>query len=149
MSAKDAIAKATKAIWYERPAEIGAILKRRDINHPMGNLLFAEGTAREFCELMWSYHEALANGSMSVETAHEILPVFYAHLENELSGMYFLREGGSLVHQILEELPDSSKDEMLEVMEELKVFLTRLDVWLDMNLPWEKINQQIRDGLVP
>lgn len=144
MRTVDKIKAARESIWLQVPPEVNKILKRRDLNHPAGNLLFAESCTRDYAELIWVFREQIVNDKFSDQAARKPLQIILENLSLNLGGFYMLKEGASLVDEVISEIENCSKGEMIDLLDELRVYLSRLELWLDMYIPWYETNEIIR-----
>ena len=133
-----------KKIWTSAPGEVGAILTRRDINQPAGNLLYVEALTRDFAEFIWLFAESVRAGEISGDQARKFFSLILTNLEANLRGMYGQTEAASIMSMVRDDLLEFDDAEFLAVVHEVRLYLTRLNMYLDKLLPWNEINEVIR-----
>ncbi len=148
MKTVDKIKTAREKIWLEIPSELKKILRRRDLNHPVGNVLFAESCTRDYAELIWVFREEIVNNKFDDRAARKPLQIILQNLSLNLGGFYMLKEGASLVDDVIKDIQDCNKDEMIDLLDELRLYLSRMELWLDMYIPWYETNEIIRANTV-
>jgi hypothetical protein len=131
-------------IWISAPDEVRAILKRRDINQPAGNLLYVEALTRDFAEFIWLFAESIRTGEVSGNQARKFFSLILENLEANLRGMYGQTESASVISSVQDELLEFDDAEFLEVVHEVRLYLTRLNMYFDKLLPWNEFNEVLR-----
>jgi hypothetical protein len=145
MTATDEIRNARAAIWETMPRDVARIVDRRDILQPAGHILYSEGMTREAAELLFTITSAWKQKRVDDTAARAVLAVIVEHYAVGLGGFYALPEGAALLRLAAGELRDNpSTPDVQEMLDELRLYLTRLNLWIDLLVPWHEINELIR-----
>ena len=144
MKTIEKIIEARKEIWDKQPDELTEILKRRDMNMPAGNIIYGEACTRECCEMIWNFEGGMRSGKISERTAKQFLPVFFKHFSVDMHPFYNLKICASLLDSMAEEVPSLTLDEILQTLDEFRVYLDRLNLWIDLYVPWQAANEELR-----
>lgn len=149
MSTPLEVREARIKIWDQMPKEIVAISQRTDILQPAGNALFAEGMTREFAELIWKFMLDLDKGELEESFVRASLVVILEHYAKRLAGFCALHEAAAIIRKVKDSIAGCSREEFEEMMAELRLYLTRLNSWLDLLLPWHETNEAMRARQTP
>jgi hypothetical protein len=124
------------AIRDAPPPEVQALLARRGVMRPAGQLLAGEAEARKLHEVAWLIRgELLERG-----TVPDLAAPLLRHFAHRLSGWYGLPDAGRLVAATASHLPSMAGRAAVEAVEGLILFVGRLSLWLDAFIPWDAIN---------
>lgn len=145
MSTSSKVREARIKIWSQMPDEVVTIANRTDILQPAGNALYAEGMTREFAELIWKFTLDLSKGELKESLVRESLEVILEYYAKRLAGFCALHEAAAIIREVKGSIADSSREEFEEMMAELRLYLTRLNSWLDLLLPWHELNEAMRE----
>jgi hypothetical protein len=64
-----------------------------------------------------------------------------ARLRDHLQGWYALSTSAAFVDAALGFMREAQPEDALLCLEEVVLYLTRLDLWLDLHLPWYELNE--------
>lgn len=145
MTVAEVIRNARVAIWDTMPSEVSQIVQRRDILQPAGHLLYSEGITRESAELLYTITSAWKQKRLDDSAARAVLAVTLEHYAVGLGGFYALSEGAALLRLVAGQLRENpSAAAVQEMLDELRLYLSRLNLWIDLLMPWHEINELIR-----
>jgi hypothetical protein len=144
MSGPGEIKKARHEIWASMPCEIDSLPLRHDVPQPAGNIIYAESITREYTELIWIFMEALRVGSLQGDTVRKAIGLILEHLVERLSGSHGLQRQASVVLNAREHLRSCPEDELTEILGEVRLYISRLNLWLDLLIPWHDWNEDVR-----
>ena len=139
---------ARREMWREQPAEIAALMARRGIMLPVGPLLVAESEARKLHENLWFLRVRVAE--LDARPAHgtadpaafvaDMVSVLLRGAADRLANFAGLHEAGSVAARAAGHL-ERAPDDALAMLDELILYAGRLAGWLDLCLPWQKVNE--------
>jgi hypothetical protein len=144
------VREAAEAMADAPPAEIMTMMRRRGIMLPAGPLLNAQGEARKLHEGLWSLrtraaeagdrplHSAIAVDDFVADAAAVLLRT----AEDKLANFYGLHEAGAFAGKIAGHFEAISEDART-VLDEVIVWVGRLDGWLDACIPWQAVNTAV------
>ncbi|HLN14534.1 MAG TPA: DUF3830 family protein [bacterium] len=119
------------------PEEVSALLRARDVMRPAGPLLYAEGDTRTLQEALWLLRqEARATGAVP-PFASRLL----RHAAGRLRGWYQLDRAAAVLELAAGALPELPAPHAGEMVDALIVYVGRLNLWLDVSIPWNEFNQ--------
>lgn len=149
MSITDDVRKARVEIWDQIPPEVEDLTHHHGILQPAGIILYAEAMTREFAELLWTFMDGLKQGELQEADVRQALDVTLGHFALRLEGFYALPAAASIVLAAKSAVTSSTTDEFVEMMTELRLYLTRLNLWIDLLMPWNEINEAMRAWYSP
>jgi hypothetical protein len=138
------ITKSRVEIWASMPHDVDSLPLRLDTPLPAGNIIYAESITREYTELIWIFMEALRMGSLPEDTVRMALGLMLEHLTERLSGSHGLQRQASVLQKTTEYLRTCSTSELAGVLGEVRLYLSRLNLWLDLLIPWNDWNEDVR-----
>ncbi len=133
-----------KNVWDEQPYYITEYLKSKEGNHPAAGILYGEARTRLCAECLWYYEVAMTEDKISVESAHEWFPVYLNHFARLIDMTGYLHETASIIREIAETVKIAEKAEIIDLSRELRIYLTRICLWIDLYIPWQAANAEIR-----
>lgn len=133
-----------KHIWDTQPDFITEFLKTKEFNQPAGGILYGESRSRLCAECLWYYEVAMTEDKISVESAHEWFPVYLNHFAKAIDMTGYLHDPACLIYEIAETVKTAEKTEIIDLSRELRIYLTRICLWIDLYIPWQAANAEIR-----
>ena len=131
------IAAAYVAIADGRPDEVTALLGRRDVMRPIGPLLYAEADTRTLHETLWLIRqEARSTGAVPLFASRVL-----RHAAGRLRGWYQLSGAAAVLEPAADALPGLSASHAAETIDALMLYVGRLNLWLDLSIPWNEFNR--------
>ncbi|MBT6119549.1 MAG: hypothetical protein HOH66_16930 [Rhodospirillaceae bacterium] len=152
------VREAAEAMADAPPAEIMTMMRRRGIMLPAGPLLNAQGETRKLHEALWALRErASAAGDKPLHSAIAVddfvadaAAVLLRTAEDKLANFYGLHDAGGFAGRIADHFEETSEDART-MLDEVIVWVGRLDGWLDACIPWQAVNAAVErasDALV-
>lgn len=152
------VREAADAIADAPPAEIMTMMRRRGIMLPAGPLLNAQGETRKLHETLWSLRARAAQAEEKPLHSANVVDDFVADAaavllrtaEDKLANFYGLHDMGGFAGRIAAHFEAVSEDART-VLDEVIVWVGRLDGWLDACIPWQAVNTAVErasDSLV-
>ena len=125
------------------PDEVSRLIYRRGALSPLGPLVYAEAETRIYTEILSQHLIAGWEGDPSQETvAHWHTRWLLQRLAAHLSGWYGLSDASAFLEEALTLLTEASREEARQYLEEVVLYLTRLNLWLDLLIPWDELNRR-------
>jgi hypothetical protein len=127
-------------IWADCPAEINALMAGRGLMHPAGPLLIAESESRGLHEALWGLRQHLLAG----EPADRVTFAAASACDKaagRLGGFCHLGGPASTIRALAAALQQT---ELLAALEEGIMIAGGLSAWLDLQIPWNDINETVR-----
>lgn len=137
---------ARKAVWQTCPTEIQRLLQSRDIMHPAGPLFMAEGELRVLhetlwkCRIDWKTEEAGPSRAIAAFTTRRAAA--------RLRDFCRLHESAEVLECVAAFLADP-RVPAGAVFDEAILICGRLSAWLDLNIPWNDVNEAVRGAREP
>lgn len=131
-------------IWQEMPDEVRRLSEKRGMLRPLGPISYAEADARIYSEIVSNL--VLGERALSLPSGTAKSPVvryLLRRLETRFHGWYELPEAAVFVRNALAAVEQATDEESLAVLEEITLYLTRLDLWLDLIIPWNELNTEM------
>jgi hypothetical protein len=123
------------------PESLKALSRRKGALLPAGAVIYAEGDTRNFHELLFVYHgifrkqELISKGA--VDSFREIL-LYYS---KRFQGWYDLPELSQGIEEVFKKADFTDKPDLLGHVEKLMVITGHLNSWIDLLIPWSRINR--------
>lgn len=144
------VREAAAAMADQPPSEVMTMMRRRGIMLPAGPLLNAQGETRKLHEGLWSLRMRAAQaGEKPLHSAivvddfvADAAAVLLRTAEDKLANFYGLHEAGGFAGKIAAHFEATSEDART-VLDELIVWVGRLDGWLDACIPWQTVNAAV------
>lgn len=132
-------------IWEKLPDEILELIERPGIMRPVGPLLHAEADTHLF-------HEYLATSIRVLPADNEALKQFnmiFAHhlcdFHEKMASWYLLPQTAGVIKSYIEQLSQAGgRQSFTTLLENLMLFVGRLNYWLDALIPWDEFNEHMK-----
>jgi len=144
MSDLEQLQRARRAFWRRPPAEVANLAASRAIMHPAGPTLYAEAETRLMTELLYTFYAAFQAGSLAAPAVQASLEPILAYFSERLAGWYGLKEAASMVEHTRRQISASDSDQLDQALQELILYAGRLNLWIDLLIPWNDINDLMR-----
>lgn len=135
--------RARQAAWQQEPGCLRALAARRGIMLPYGPLAMAEGEFRKLQELLWALlNQQAPEPQANVQTtAHFLIQAFLGRIV----GLCGLEESGHIL-RLSARLLDADPSSARTVVEETILYCGRMAAWLDLAIPWYRLNDAVLQG---
>ena len=135
-------------VWRARPDEIPHLMSHRSATLPLGPLVFAESEVRKLQENLWALRErvsapgqrALPGGAEARAFVADVGAMLLATSAKLIAGYSGLHDASATLERaacLMTEQPDES----LGLLDEALLISGRLAGWLDLCLPWQRLNE--------
>jgi hypothetical protein len=129
-------------IWEKPPEELLELATRAGVMRPAGPLLYAEADTHAF-------HEFTASGIRMLSKTHETISAFkqfFVQYLNDfytkMAGWYLFSETASVIETYIYRISKAYDREVIKgLLENLMLFIGRLNYWLDALIPWNDFNE--------
>jgi hypothetical protein len=137
-------------MWDDMPPEVVRLGTRRGMLRPLGLVSYAEADSRIYTELISNIVTRERVSELPAGTAVSPLTFWLlSRLRDHLDGWYGLPEAARFVSDALILLRESDGTKALACLEELALYMTRLNLWIDLLIPWNELNEtMLAKGLV-
>jgi hypothetical protein len=124
------------------PQDVRDLVSSRGTLRPLGIVSYAEADARIHAELIANIvlRERAAELPAGTATTPVVI-LTLARLRDHLQGWYALSTSAAFVDAALGFMREAQPEDALLCLEEVVLYLTRLDLWLDLHLPWYELNE--------
>lgn len=144
--APPALIAAREAVWRACPVEIERLLDSRAIMHPAGPLFMADGELRVLHETLWQCRAVWRSDETGPGLT--IAAFMLRRVAARLRDFCHLHETAATLELTAASLtvPDAPAD---AVLDETILICGRLSAWLDLNIPWNDVNEAVRAARAP
>jgi hypothetical protein len=131
----------TKLGWDEIPVDLDKVYRKRGIMLPGGPLIYADGETRklaDFVHLLYVSHKA------NEEIEDKFIALNLDHYAFKIGGWCGLTDCAEdiLRYKGLLMTPEIDRE---NVLVDFKYYINRLNLWVDLLIPWEKLTELIRN----
>ena len=128
--------------WHNLPNELDMLLNRNGIMQPGGPIIYAEAETRKLADLIWlSYGHFQNNHYLPMNFLEELLKKSM----NILGGWCGLKDTTKVINQYLDDLMRSkTESDINEILKDFLLYVNRLNMWLDLLIPWDDCNENIK-----
>jgi hypothetical protein len=137
--------KARIDIWKRMPAEVKTLHANREIMQPAGRTIYAEAETRVLTELLHLFLTAIENEKLDENVAGQVLHSLLDHFGERLGGWYGLKDSASVVLNVKRATSGQKPAQFMETVKELSLYMGRLNLWIDLTIPWNDINELMRN----
>jgi hypothetical protein len=135
------LALARTRLWAECPAELAALMAGRGVMRPAGPVFFAESELRHLHEWLWWARTRLAGGPALYPAARLACEKAAARL----GGFCGLDASADLLAEAARQI-GRGRAIAAAALDEAILIAGRLSAWLDLMIPWEAVNQAMRQA---
>lgn len=135
---------AGRAAWLQEPDCLRTLVARRGIMLPYGPLAMAEGEFRKLQELLWGLYSAMQTAREGIDapaTGHFLIHAFLGRIV----GLCGLEESGHILRLAALLLRTRPADAQT-VLEETILYCGRMAAWLDLAIPWHRLNKAVLES---
>lgn len=125
-------------LWDKPPAEIHDLIYREGVMQPGGPTIYAEAETRKLAEILWAYRQVFIGNQ---EDSRLLMEKILCLSINRIGGWCGLKDCAAVIGQYLERLKTESNK--LAVLDALILYTNRLNMWLDLLIPWDTCNEAI------
>lgn len=136
--------KQRRDIWSEMPDEIRDLLRRK---RPAGPIIYAEGETRTLHELLFACYDIAYKNKVDLKSLKEFTRVLLQFYRGKLDKWYGLRTIAVVLERAEEAFSNAeSMENYCELVKELILFVGRVNMWLDLLIPWQEMNELLKKG---
>lgn len=138
----DDLRRARRDMWAECPGEIEALMAGRGLMHPAGPLLIAESEARSLHEALWGLRQQFLAG----EPADRVIFAAAGTCDKaagRLGGFCHLNGPADTARALAAALRQPELP-LEATLKEGIMIAGGLSAWLDLQIPWNDINETVR-----
>ena len=127
------------------PAEINNLVFRTGIMQPAGTILYAESDTRILHELLWELRLMAYENKSDLDYVINFTLRVLQYFRKKLEGLYFLANTAKIIENVETWLPKCENfEEYIKLMDELILYIGRINMWIDLLIPWYHINENFR-----
>lgn len=130
----------TKVKWDAFPADVLKVYSKRGISLPGGPIINAEGETRKLADLTYTLYSSIRNGETY---GKEFISRLLDYYTLKIGGWCGLSDCAEDI-QSYKSLLFSGKYSEEEVMLDFVFWANRVNLWLDLLVPWEDITELMR-----
>lgn len=139
-----------EAVWRAEPSCIRHLLERKGTMLPYGPLAMAEGEFRKLHELLWRLRGDPAGSDGPDGMGRDSRAAFTALLLDafveRIDGFCGLHRSGAVLTEAARLLREPQAP-AAGIVDELVLYCGRMAAWLDLHIPWNALNEQVRAAL--
>lgn len=126
--------------WHSFPDELKNLVKRKGIMQPGGPIIYAEGETRKLADILWTFYLFYQKKKhIPVDILQDIL----LQSINRIGGWCGLKGSAEVIDQYRHILQGKNIN-TLTILEDLILYTNRLNMWIDLLIPWEICNVNLR-----
>lgn len=134
-------------IWLETPGEITDLIQRPGVMRPVGPLLYAETDTHAFHEYLSASLRLLPDRDEALGLFKTLFLSHLAEFHTKLDGWYLLPNSASVISEYAKRLDAAQGPHAFQgLLENLMLFVGRLNYWFDALVPWNDFNESMNDG---
>jgi len=136
-----------KAIWEKVPEEIHRIKKRKGLMQPAGSIVYAESETRKLQEILWVFKNLLKEKQITIDNLKNCLKALLEHFSIRIGGLCGLTDTSTLLKNTSELISKlETSEELNNILDELMLYSGRLNMWIDLLIPWNDLNEQMKEN---
>ena len=133
--------KTQRDVFKRLPESIKALSERKGALLPAGAVIYAEGDTRNFQELLFIYHGIFRKQEPVLEGTIESFRETLFYYAKRFQGWYDLQELAESIDHVLKEPDFNNTPKLLDHIEKLMVVSGHINSWIDLLIPWNRINK--------
>ncbi len=145
------LGKLRQDIWHHMPDEIAGMRSRKENRFygiktqlliPAGPILRSWGDARNLHESLWQHYALALEKKMDLEKLRDYTWIALRRHTKSFKNYYDLPK----ITEVLVKATDivskvTSMEEYLKLMQECMLYVLRVEMWIDLLIPWYDINE--------
>lgn len=136
-----------KAIWEKVPDEIHRIKKRKGLMQPAGSIVYAESETRKLQEILWVFKNLLKEKQITIDNLKNSLKAILEHFSERIGGWCGLTDTSTLLKNTSELISKlDTNEELNNILDELMLYSGRVNIWIDLLIPWNDLNEQMKEN---
>jgi len=129
----------TDSHWHKLPNDLEAIVKREGVMQPGGPIIYAESETRKLADFLWIFYMFYKKeGYINIDLLQSIL----TQSKNKVGGWCGLTKNAEAFNQYLYLIQNNA--DKLVVLKDFILYINRLNMWIDLLIPWNEINESIK-----
>ena len=134
--------------WTKPPSEIRGLLKRKGTLQPAGHILCVESETRILHDILWTLYQAVLKNSDALTWTKPATVELLTHFSKRMWGWYQLEEASKYIASARDLAGNANTAaEYLAVMEEVMLYVGRVNMWVDLLIPWYDVNRVMKQKL--
>ncbi len=131
-----------EAIWLSRPADIDRMWHREGARgHHFANFVQGEGWTRIFADELHNLRDLAKAGDLELSALVVVCERLLESPNGRLQS-YHMVDAPKAVGYVASALPDvKSHAELATLLEELEMYIARLNYWIDTEIPYEECSR--------
>jgi hypothetical protein len=131
-------------IWNRMPEEVKKLFLNHQIMQPAGRTIYAEAETRLLTELIHVFLNSVENRDLDGKNASKVLALLLTHFADRLGGWYGLKESAALTLKVQKVISNGEWQAFSDIIRELSLYMSKLNLWIDLLIPWNDINELMR-----
>ena len=143
------IITARQSIWTEEPAEVKRLPGIKGAwDQGASTVLFAATKLATLITFLNHMRGIARQGGVDLETMKTVTTPYLEFHAAVFGNHYQFTEAAQVISWTKEALPDvKTLEDYATLIEELAIYLNRLDYWVDLKIPWAKFGQVFEQEL--
>lgn len=132
-------------IWRKPSSEIRGLARRKGTLQPAGHILCVESETRILHDILWTLYQPVLKNPDALKWARPAAMELLTHFSKRMLGWYQLEEISKCMASARDLISIASKAaDYLAVMEETMLYVGRVNMWVDLLIPWYDINRVVK-----
>jgi len=137
----DSIREARKRIWEKEPDEVRKLLKTMgSYDENCMVMLYTESETRQLVDFLYCLRGAAKKEEVTLESVKAITKLVLEFYAEKFAGWYRMTDTVRLFKDAVSALGQMvDKTEYNALLEELLLYIGRLNLWIEVKIPWHEI----------
>lgn len=142
-AALERIKAACEAIWWDEPAEVKRLPSIKGARHQgASTVLFAATKLATLITFLNHMRGVARQGSVDLATMKAVTEPYLEFHAGVYGNFYQFADTARVVRQACQALEEAETlEDYAAVIEQLAIYLNRIDYWVDLKIPWAKFGQ--------
>lgn len=147
--AVDRIRTAREAIWLAEPEEVTRLVEiKATRGQAASTVLYATTKLATLITFLNHMRGMAKGGGVDLQTMQAVTVPYLDFHAGVFGNFYRLADTAQVVRWASQALPEvKSLGEYAALMEELTIYLNRIDYWIDLKIPWAAFGRAFEEGL--
>jgi hypothetical protein len=131
-------------IWRKPSGEIRGLTRRKGTLQPAGHILCVESETRILHDVLWTLYQPVLKNPDAITWAKPAAAELLTHFSRRMSGWYQLEEISKCIASARDLINSANTaEDYLAVMEETMLYVGRVNMWVDLQVPWYDLNRVV------
>jgi hypothetical protein len=135
------VARERERIWWTIPSDILRLRGRKGARQQNFTVtMYADGDTRAVGRYLYHLRESSLSDDIDLHTLMQVTLIFLRFDQRRLLRYFELHDAAAVFSRVLHVLPTvHTTSEYRQLIEELLLYVNRLNYWIDLQIPWHKL----------